>query len=51
MRLFISKYELRELIFEEHLYHDRDITLLYIGQQLCDNNKMYCTKVQHMILY
>jgi hypothetical protein len=30
MRLFISKYEIRKLLLEEHQFHDKDITPLYI---------------------
>jgi hypothetical protein len=46
MCLFINKYELRKLILEEHKFHDRDITLLYIRQQLSDITKIYGTKLQ-----
>jgi hypothetical protein len=44
MRLFIRKYELRKLILGEHQFHDRNITLLYIWQQLCDITITYGTK-------
>jgi hypothetical protein len=43
MRLFITIYELRKLIFEGYEIHDRDITLLHIYI-----NKMYGRKMQYM---
>jgi hypothetical protein len=51
MSLFISKFELRKLMLEEHKFHDGDITLLYISQQLYDINKMYVSKIQYIVLY
>jgi hypothetical protein len=51
MGVFISKYELRMLIIEEHEFHDRDVTQLYSRNQSCDINKMYGTKVHYIILY
>jgi hypothetical protein len=40
MRLFISKYELRMSIFEEHHLHHSENTLSYRRKQSCDITKM-----------
>jgi hypothetical protein len=47
----ISKYELRNLTLEEHQFHDRDITLLYIRKPLCDIIKLYGNKLLYVLLY
>jgi hypothetical protein len=39
MSLFNSVYELRMLILEEHQFHDKEITPLYIRQEFCDITK------------
>jgi hypothetical protein len=36
MGLFISKYDMRKWILEEHQFTDRDITPLYISKQMFD---------------
>jgi hypothetical protein len=44
MRLFISKYELKKLILEEHQFHDNDLTIIYNRQHFCHINKISVPK-------
>jgi hypothetical protein len=48
MGIFITKYYLMKFILEQHQLNDRDITLVYIGKQLCDITKIYGTKWQYI---
>jgi hypothetical protein len=49
MLVFISKYELRILITDEHQFHDRDIKLLYCRKQSFIIKKIFLTKLQLMV--